>query len=76
MKYYMGEGIPMEMIVLLLRKGVFPYEYIDSHKKFKETSIPPIEKFHGVLKGKITQKDYKHAEKVWNEFKCKIWGVP
>uniref|UniRef100_U9T5J3 Uncharacterized protein n=1 Tax=Rhizophagus irregularis (strain DAOM 181602 / DAOM 197198 / MUCL 43194) TaxID=747089 RepID=U9T5J3_RHIID len=64
MKYYMGEGIPMEMIVLLLRKGVFPYEYIDSHKKFKETSIPPIEKFHGVLKGKITQKDYKHAEKL------------
>ncbi|PKK73290.1 hypothetical protein RhiirC2_709745 [Rhizophagus irregularis] len=70
----MDKGIPIEMIVLLLKKGIFPYEYIDSHEKFKETSIPPIEKFLGVLKGKITQKDYKHAEKVLNEFKCKNLG--
>ncbi|PKC74520.1 hypothetical protein RhiirA1_449870 [Rhizophagus irregularis] len=54
-----------------IEKRYFPYEYIDSHEKFKETSIPPIEKFLGVLKRKITQKDYKHAEKVLNEFKCK-----
>ncbi|PKY43693.1 hypothetical protein RhiirA4_457748 [Rhizophagus irregularis] len=74
MKHYMDKGIPIEMIVLLLRKGVFPYEYIDSYEKFKETSITPIEKFHGVLKRKITPKDYKHAEKVLNEFKCKNLG--
>ena len=28
---------------LLLRKGVYPYEYMDSWKKFKEESLPDKE---------------------------------
>ena len=26
--------------ILLLRKGIYPYEYMDEWKKFKETSLP------------------------------------
>ncbi|CAI2198791.1 1259_t:CDS:2, partial [Funneliformis geosporum] len=31
------------------RKGIFPYEYIDSHDRFKETELPLIHEFHSVL---------------------------
>ena len=30
-------------LILLLRKSVFPYEYIDDWEKFKETSLPKKE---------------------------------
>ena len=35
----------LNKFVLLLRKGVYPYEYIDSWEKFKETSLPDKEFF-------------------------------
>ena len=31
--------------VLLLRKGVYPYEYMDSWKRFDETSLPDKKRF-------------------------------
>ena len=34
---------------LLIQKGIYPYEYIDSWDKFKETSLPSIEKFYSNL---------------------------
>ena len=30
---------------LLLRKGVYPYDYVDCFKKLDETSLPPKEAF-------------------------------
>ncbi|PKK63101.1 hypothetical protein RhiirC2_784010 [Rhizophagus irregularis] len=72
--YYTKEGVPMEKIGLLLRKGVYPYKYINSYERFKETSLPPIEEFYSDLKGGITQKNYGHAQKVWKEFGCKNLG--
>ena len=36
-------------IDLLLQKGVYPYEYIDSPDRFQETELPPIEKFNSSL---------------------------
>ena len=63
-----------EQISLVCRKGIYPYEYIDSHNRFKETELPPIQKFHGQLSGKISQNDYIHAQKVWKEFECKNLG--
>ena len=35
--------------VLLLRKGVYPHEYIDSWERFNETSLPPKEAFYSEL---------------------------
>ena len=31
---------------LLLRKGVYPYEYIESWKRFNETELPSKDKFY------------------------------
>ena len=37
-------------INLLKQKGVYPYDYIDSIEKLKETQLPPIEAFYLTLK--------------------------
>ena len=34
---------------LLLRKGAYPYEYMDSWKRFKEESLPDKEYFYSEL---------------------------
>ena len=39
-KYYSGN-----QLCLLLRKGVYPYNYVDCFKKLDETSLPPKEAF-------------------------------
>ena len=60
---------------LLLRKGVYPYEYMTNWNKFKETKLPPKEAFHSNLNmSDIGEYDYKHAQRVWKEFKLKNLG--
>ena len=39
----------LDKFFLLLRKGVYPYEYMDSWKKFYENAIPPKEAFYSEL---------------------------
>ena len=34
---------------MLLRKGVFPYEYMDSWKRFDEAALPPKNGFYSNL---------------------------
>ncbi|GFT91374.1 hypothetical protein NPIL_159341, partial [Nephila pilipes] len=51
-----------EKIDLLLRKGVFPYDYFDSFEKFKDSCLPPIRKFYKDLNEEaIRVEDYNHA---------------
>ena len=58
--------------VLLLRKGVYPYEYMDSWERINETSLPDKEAFYSKLnKEVITDEDYAHAQKVWKVFEIK-----
>ena len=47
---------------LLTRKRIYPYEYMSSWDKFKE-SLLPIEAFYSKLKmSKIGEDDYQHAQ--------------
>ena len=56
--------------ILLLKKGVYPYEYMDSWERFNETSLPDKEFFYN----DITDKDYMHAQKVFQELNFKNLG--
>ena len=59
----------LNKFVLLLRKGVYPYEYMDSWERFNETSLPPKKDFYSELTlENITDKDYNHAQKVFEEY--------
>jgi len=61
-----------EKFKLLLRKGVFPYEYMDTIEKLDEPHLPAKELFFNKLKqAEITDPDYEHAQKIWTEFNCK-----
>ena len=60
---------------MLLRKGVYPYEYVDSWEKFNETSLPPKKSFYSELNLEgISDKDYLYAQKVWDVFEIKNLG--
>ena len=65
----------LNKFVMSLRKGVFPYEYMDSWEKFNETALPPKKDFYSNLNLEdISDEDYAHAQKVWDVFEIKNLG--
>jgi len=57
---------------LLKRKGCFPYEWLDSIERLKETKLPPIDEFYSSLtESGVTDADYAHAQDVWSTFQLK-----
>ena len=61
-----------EKASLFTRKGVYPYDYMDSLDRLSETKLLPKEAFYSRLnKSHISDEDYEHAQKVWREFDCK-----
>ena len=60
---------------LVLKKGIFPYDYIDNIKRFEETSLPPAECFYNKLNEiDIEPEDYQHACRVWDELNMHTLG--
>ena len=58
-----------------LRKGVYPYEYMDSWKKFNETSLPSKKDFYSNFNMEnIDDIDYRHGNNVFKRFKSKNLG--
>ena len=65
----------LNKFVMLLRKGVYPYEYMDSWEKFNETVLPPKKAFYSNLSIEdISDEDYAHAQKVSDVFEIKNLG--
>ena len=60
---------------LLLRKGVYPYEWMDRIDKMDYTSLPEKEAFYSslTLTG-ISDADYSHAQNVWKTFGMETMG--
>lgn len=57
---------------LLLRKGVYPYEWLDSLERLNETQLPSKDAFYSNLSGEgISDEDYMHAQNVWSTFNMK-----
>jgi len=60
---------------LLKKKGVYPYSYMDSFKRFDETRLPTNKKFCNELNNtEISDSEYQHAREVWDAFKIKNLG--
>ena len=64
----------MNKFILLLRKGVYPYEYKDSWNRFNKTSLPEQKTYSSLNMKDITNADHKHAKRVWKNFKIKSLG--
>ena len=57
---------------LLTRKGIYPYQYMNSLEKLKETQLPPKKAFYSRLNDEgISDENYAHARKVWKTFEMK-----
>ena len=60
---------------LMLKKGIYPYKYMNDTEKLNETQLPPIEKFYSSLSdSNITEAEYEHAKTVFEKFKCRNLG--
>ena len=61
--------------ILLLRKGFYPYEYMDDWEKFIGTTLPEKEEFYSSLSmEEFTDADYMHGKRVCKDFKIKNLG--
>ena len=65
----------LNKFILLLKKGVYPYEYMDNWKRSDETSLPNKESFYSNLNMEnIDDIDYRHGNNVFKKFKLKNLG--
>ena len=64
-----------EKYKLMTKKGIYPYDYMNGFEKFSERHLPPKKDFYSKLNDcGITDKEYEHAERIWEEFKIKNLG--
>jgi hypothetical protein len=67
-KKYFGE----DKLELVTRKGVCPYDYLDSFEKFNDTRLPSKKAFYSKLNdSEIKDSEYLFAKLLWKKFECK-----
>ena len=65
-------NIDINKFILLLRKGVYPYEYINDWENFNETNLPEKEELYSnLIMEDITDADYMHVKRVCKELEIK-----
>ena len=58
----------LNKFILLLKKGVYPYEYMDNWERFDETSLTNKEPFYSSLNMEnIDDIDYRHGNNVFKK---------
>ena len=74
-KFWGFEDYTDEQRKLLIRKEMYPYEYMDSWDKFSETKLPRRDKFYSNLyMSGVGDSEYEHACNVWREFRINNMG--
>ena len=61
-------------LVLLLRKGVYPYEYMDSWERFNETLLRKEDYYSNLNMENIDDIDYRHGNNVFKIFRLDNLG--
>jgi len=66
-------GVRADDVERMLRKGVYPYDYMNKWERFFETRLPPIEEFASRLRGgeACSREDYWHAQQMWDLHECR-----
>ena len=60
---------------LVMKKGVYPYEFMDGFEKFEKRQLPKKTSFFSRLnQEKVTDENYQRAQRVWEEFAIKNMG--
>ena len=74
-KFWGFEEYSDKQCELLIRKEIYPYEYMNSWDRFNETKLPNKQAFYSNLNmSGVSDKEYEHTCKVWNEFKIRNMG--
>ena len=72
---YTKQEFEKEQFNLMKQKGIYPYDHMDSFDRFNETKLPVQQDFYSILNNEhISDKQYKHAQNVWNTFNLKTMG--
>ena len=72
---YTSKAFKGRRLDLMSRKGVYPYDFMDSFEKFNQKELPNKDQFYSILNDQhITDDEYDHAKKVWNTFMIKTMG--
>ena len=83
---YSAEEFGFKNLELLKQKGAYPYEYMDSFKRFNEEKLPDKIYFYSSVKdgttdsngkklnGHVSDEDYLMSKNIWNEFNMKNMG--
>ena len=66
---YTKQEFKKEQLNLMKQKGIYPYDFMESFKKFNNTQLPNKDEFYSILNNEsISDEQYKHAQNVWNTF--------
>ena len=60
---------------LMSKKGVYPYNQMDSFEKFDQTELPTKDQFYSILNDQhIMNNEYNHAKRAWKIFNIYTMG--
>ena len=72
---YLSKVFKGEQLKMVKQKGVYPYEYMNSFKRFKEDKLPDKDCFFNSLKDcGITDEEYSRGCNIWKVFDIKNVG--
>ena len=74
-EFFGFEDYNKSQYMLLIRKGIYPYEYMDNWDRFEGTTLPPKSSFYSKLNmSGVSDQDYGHTCKVWRNFGIRNLG--
>ena len=72
---YTSEEFKGRELELVTKKGIYPYDYMDSFDRFDEVALPPKDSFYSILADEhVSEEEYQHAQNVWDAFDLKTMG--